>query len=138
MLNQIARGLQGNPNRKKFALSLAPLVYSGDTKVQEETLKLIGQSGGREAADIIKPFLSSEDPDLRRNAFFSYMQFTSADNYKYLFDFLDDQSPETRRMAIFMIGRFYGNADRGALEQAAPSSDTFIRDKANQYLSSMN
>lgn len=138
LLKQIAPGLRGNANRQKLALALAPLVYAGDVKVQEETIKLVAQSGGRKVADIIKPFLSSENPELRKDAFFSYMQFTSADNYKYLYDFLGDKNPETRRMAIFMIGRYYGASDRSALEQAAQSSDEFIRDKARQYLSSLN
>ncbi len=138
MLKQIATGIQGDPDRKKLVLALAPLVYSGDVSVQEEAMKLVAQAGGKKVADIIKPFLSSDNPDLRRDAFFSYMKFANADNYKYLFDFLDDQNPETRRMAIFMIGRFYGASDRSALEQAAQSSDAFIRDKARQYLSSLN
>jgi HEAT repeat protein len=138
MLKQIGPGLNGNPSRQKLAVALAPLVYTGDAKVQGETIKLIGHSGGEKAADIIKPFLSSDDPELRRDAFYSYMQFANADNYKYLFDFLSDQSPETRRMAIFMIGKFYGASDRSALEQAAQSDDAFVKDKANQYLSSLN
>ncbi|MDR3566869.1 MAG: HEAT repeat domain-containing protein [Syntrophobacteraceae bacterium] len=138
MLQQIEPGLHGNPGRQKLAVALAPLVYTGDPKVQGEAIKLISQSGGKQAADIIKPFLTSEDPELRKDAFFSYMRFASADNYKYLFDFLDDQKPETRKMAIFMIGKFYGASDRSALEQAAQSSDAFVRDKANQYLSSLN
>jgi HEAT repeat protein len=138
ILQQIAPGLQAGPQREKLALALAPLVYSGNAKVQAETLTLIGHSGGKKVADIIKPFLSSDNPEVRKDAFFSYMKYTNADNYKYLFDFLDDQNPETRRMAIFMIGKFYGASDREALEQAAQSDDAFIRDKAGQYLSSLN
>ncbi len=138
ILKQIAPGLQGNPDRQKLALALAPLVYSADAKVQAEAITMMGNSGGKKVAGIIKPFLSSEDPEVRKDAFFSYMKFTAADNYKYLFDFLDDQDPQTRRMAIFMIGKFYGASDRGALEQAAQSEDTFIKDKARQYLSSLN
>ncbi|MDR3555026.1 MAG: HEAT repeat domain-containing protein [Syntrophobacteraceae bacterium] len=138
LLKEIAPGLRGTPSRQKLALALAPLVFNGDSKVQAETIKLIGESGGKKVADIIKPFLTSEDPDVRKSAFFSYMQFTSADNYKYLFDFLNNQNPETRRMAIFMIGKFYGASDRGALEEASQSEDAFIREKAKQYLSSLN
>ncbi|MGC9196024.1 MAG: HEAT repeat domain-containing protein [Syntrophobacteraceae bacterium] len=138
ILQQIAPGLQAGPHREKLALALAPLVYSGNPKVQAEAITLIGHSGGKKVADIIKPFLSSKNPEVRKDAFFSYMKYTNADNYRYLFDFLDDQSPETRRMAIFMIGKFYGASDREALEQAAQSDDAFIRDKAGQYLSSLN
>lgn len=138
LLQQIAPGIQAGPHREKLALALAPLVYSGNAKVQAEAITLIGHSGGKQVADIIKPFLSSKNPEVRKDAFFSYMKYANADNYEYLFDFLDDQNPETRRMAIFMIGKFYGASDRDALEQAAQSEDAFIRDKADQYLSSLN
>ncbi len=138
MLKLIAPALQGNPNLQKLAMAVAPLVYSGDAKVQEEAIELVGKAGGKEVSAIIQPLLSSEDPAVRRDAFYSYLKFTSADDYKYLFDFLNDKNPETRRMAMFILGKFYGSSDRSALEQAAQSSDTFIRDRAKQYLSSLN
>lgn len=138
ILKLMAPALQGNPNLQKLALAVAPLVYSGDAKVQEEAIELVGKAGGKEVSAIIQPLLSSEDPGVRTDAFYSYLKFTNADNYKYLFDFLDDQNPQTRRMAIFILGKFYGSSDRSALEQAAQSSDAFIRDRAKQYLSSLN
>lgn len=120
--------------REHLALSITPLLYT-DGDVQKEAIKLLGQYGTKETSEILFPFVYSSDPEVRKDAFFSYMGYTTPANYTYLYDFLDDSDQNTRRMAMAMIERFYSDADRSDLEKASASQDPYIRERAARLLS---
>jgi HEAT repeat protein len=125
-------GVRG-PEREKLATAIAPLLYS-DGDLQKEAIKVVGELGGKDVSDLLFPFLYSDDPSVRKETFFSYIGFANPGNYQYLFDFLNDPDQKTRRMAISMIERFYGDSDRDALEQASQSQDPFISQQAQKFL----
>jgi HEAT repeat protein len=134
VLKQISSVAIGGPEREQLAVTIAPLLDSGG-ELQKEAIKLVGQLGGKGASDILYPYLYSDDPAVRQQTFTSYIGFATPSNYQYLFDFIDDTNQQTRRMAMSMIERFYGEPDRTALEQAAQSQDPYISQKAQQFLS---
>lgn len=133
MLKELGTFGSRGPEREKLATAIAPLVYS-DGDLQKEAIKVVGQLGGKEVSDILFPLLYSDDPSVRRETFFSYLGFATPNNYQYLFDFINDPDQKTRRMAMSMIERFYGDSDRSALEQASQSQDPFISQQAQRYL----
>jgi HEAT repeat protein len=86
----------------------------------------------------MQSYFNSDDADLRKEAFFNFVDYTNPSNYESLFDFLWDEDEKVRRTAMVSLERFAGYGDIEMLERAAQHDDEFIRKHAGTMLSELN
>lgn len=111
---------------------------SNVAEMRSRAIRAIGALGEERAPDIIESYFNSDDADLRKEAFFSFVDYTSPNNYESLFDFLWDEDEKVRRTAMVSLQRFAGYEDIEILEKAAQHEDEFIRQHAGAMLSGLN
>jgi HEAT repeat protein len=111
---------------------------SNSPEMKARAIRVIGALGEESAPEIMQSYFNSDDADLRKEAFFNFVDYTNPSNYESLFDFLWDEDEKVRRTAMVSLERFAGYGDIEMLERAAQHDDEFIRKHAGTMLSELN
>jgi HEAT repeat protein len=132
--------VEGNSEvRAKLTDMLAAYLETADSPATKaRAIRAIGALGEESAPEIMQSYFNSNDADLRKEAFFTFVNYTNPLNYDALFDFLWDEDQKVRRTAMVSLERFAGHEDVEMLEKAAQHDDEFIRKHANAVLRELN
>jgi HEAT repeat protein len=132
--------VEGNSEvRGKMTDMLATYLETADSPATKASaIRAIGALGEESAPEIMQSYFNSNDADLRKVAFFTFVDYTNPFNYDALFDFLWDEDQKVRRTAMVSLERFAGHEDVEMLEKAAQHEDEFIRKHAGAMLSELN
>ena len=103
---------------------------SPNPEIKSRAIKVIGALGAKSAPAILEAYLVDADPAVRKEAFFTFMDYASPFNYTVLHDFLWDEDEQVRRTAMASLGAFAVEDDIEILTQASQHEDEFIRKHA--------
>jgi HEAT repeat protein len=128
----------GNGNqqlRYRMTDTMASLIQeTANPEIKTRAIKVIGELGTINAPDILEVYLTDDTPQVRKEAFYIYMNFTTPYNYEVLNDFLWDEDEQIRRMAMSSLARFAIEDDIEILTKASQHEDEFIRNQAISVL----
>jgi len=114
---------------KPAVIHLVAVVMTGSLQAKHCAAWTLGEIGDAVAAGPLAGALEEKDEDLRWKAAISLTQLGAA-SLPALVQVLKQDNIETRRCAIWAIGRIGGKAALPALEQALSDKDNHVRAKA--------
>ena len=116
------------------ALMVQVMEASESPQIKIHAIKVIGELGEKSSPDILRPYLKAEEPDIRKAAYFSFVDYTNPKNYTELYPFLWDKDQNVRRTAMTSLARFVNYDDIEILKKASQHEDEFISKYANTLL----
>jgi HEAT repeat protein len=121
----------GQQLRTRMTEVMAALIQeSPNPQIKSRAIKAIGELGAKNAPDVLESYLIDTDPAVRKEAFFTFVDYTSPFNYTVLHDFLWDEDEQIRRTAMASLATFAIDDDIEILTQASQHEDEFIRKHA--------
>jgi HEAT repeat protein len=128
--------VDGNDDlRVNMTIMLVQFMEASESpQMKIHAIKVIGELGEQSAPEILQPYLKADEPDVRKAAFFSFVDYITPENYSELKPFLWDEDQDIRRTAMNSLGRFVSYDDIDILKKAAQHKDEFIRKYANALL----
>jgi HEAT repeat protein len=133
LLNTLAEySVGGNQQlRTEMSDTMASIVQeTTNPEIKLRAIHVIGELGAKSAPDILETYLADGDPNVRKEAFFTFMNYTSPYNYWLLRDFIWDEDEQVRRTAMASIAMFVAEDDIEVLTKASQHEDEFIRKHA--------
>ena len=103
---------------------------TANPEIKSRAIKVIGELGAKNAPDLLETYLVDADPNVRKEAFFTYMNYTSPFNYWHLREFIWDEDVQIRRTAMASLATFVAEDDIEVLTRASQHEDEFIRKQA--------
>ena len=116
------------------ALMVQFMEASESPQIKIHAIKVIGELGEKSTPDILRSYLKAEEPDIRKAAYFSFVDYTNPKNYTELYPFLWNEDQNVRRTAMTSLARFANYDDIEILKKAARHEDEFICKYANALL----
>ena len=117
--------------REKMSGVMASLLQeTTNPQIKSQAIKVIGALGAKNAPDILETYLVAPDPDIRKEAFFAFVDYTDPFNYTALRNFLWDDDEQIRRTAMASLATFAVEDDIEILTRASQHKDEFIRKHA--------
>lgn len=139
-LNSIALNTVNAPSDVRYQMTdaLEPLLNSNDKDLEIEAIRTLGKIGGsKDTANLLTPKLQSTDEEVRKQAFFSYIAYTTPETYKPLVNLLWDDNQRVRRGAMAIAGNFMDESDVDQLNKALEHDDEFIKEHAQLILNGL-
>jgi HEAT repeat protein len=117
--------------REKMTDTMDSLIQeTSNPAIKSRAIRVIGELGASNAPDVLETYLRDEATDVRKEAFYTFMDYTTPYNYEVLHDFLWDEDEQIRRTAMSSLARFAVEDDIEVLTKASTHKDEFIRKQA--------
>jgi HEAT repeat protein len=121
----------GNQQLSEMTEVMASLVQENpNPEIKSRAIKVIGALGAENAPDVLATYLIDADPAIRKEAFFTFVDYTSPFNYTVLHNYLWDEDQQVRRTAMASLATFAVEDDIEVLTKASQHEDEFIRKHA--------